>query len=63
MSIRHSHRNPVTRGLVVSPKDWAWSSYRHYVTEEDGMVEVESQWTAQLGIYPTVPPPPPPGSS
>jgi putative transposase len=59
--LRYMHRNPVTRGLVASPEDWAWSSFRYYVTGEDGMVEIESQWTArkreQLGIYPTVPPP------
>jgi REP-associated tyrosine transposase len=54
--LRYMHRNPVTRGLVASPEDWAWSSFRHYVTGEDGVVEIESQWTArrreQLGIEP-----------
>ncbi len=56
--LRYIHRNPVKRGLVKSPEDWAWSSFRHYVTGEYGGVEVESQWTARtrarLGVYPTV---------
>jgi putative transposase len=56
--LRYLHWNPVTRGQVASPEDWAWSSFRHYATGEDGTVEIESQWTArkreQLGIYPVV---------
>ena len=44
--------------LVVHPEDWLWRSFRHYLTGEDGIVEIESHWTAkrreQLGIYPTV---------
>jgi putative transposase len=56
--LRYIHRNPVTRGLVARPEDWLWSSFRHYATGEEGMVEVESQWAARkrekLGIYPTV---------
>jgi putative transposase len=38
--LRYMHRNPVTRGLVESPEDWQWSSYRHYLLEEDGPVTV-----------------------
>jgi putative transposase len=56
--LRYMHGNPVTRGLVASPEDWTWSSFRHYATGEDGAVEIESQWTArkreQRGIYPNV---------
>jgi putative transposase len=40
------HRNPVVRGLVVKPEDWAWSSFRHYATGVEGRVEIESQWRA-----------------
>jgi putative transposase len=40
------HRNPVKRGLVESPEDWAWSSFRHHATGFDGSVEIESFWTA-----------------
>ncbi|HEX7422464.1 MAG TPA: hypothetical protein VF311_01065 [Terriglobales bacterium] len=39
-------RNPVERGLVARPEDWAWSSSRHYsqhyATGEDCAVEIES---------------------
>ncbi len=44
--IRYIHRNPVKRGLVEKPEDWAWSSFRHYATGEMGVVEIESKWTA-----------------
>ena len=45
--LRYIHRNPVKRGLVGSPEDWAWSSFRHYVSGAGGVVEIESQWTAR----------------
>ncbi len=52
------HRNPVQRGLVRRPEDWAWSSARHYATGEECGVEIESRWTARrrerLGVYPVV---------
>ncbi len=35
------HRNPVKRGLVESPEQWAWSSYRHYWLGEEGPVKIE----------------------
>ena len=44
--IRYIHRNPVNRGLVDKPEDWAWSSFRHYATGVQGTVEIESQWAA-----------------
>jgi putative transposase len=43
--LRYIHRNPVRRGLVQSPEEWAWSSFRHYLSGVDGVVEIESQWT------------------
>jgi putative transposase len=43
--LRYMHRNPVVRGLVAKPEDWAWSSFRHYATGVEGTVEVESFWT------------------
>ena len=56
--LRYTHRNPVKRGLVALPEDWAWSSFRHYLTGEPAVVEIESQWTARkrehLGIFPIV---------
>ena len=41
------HRNPVVRGLVASPELWAWSSFRHCASGFEGVVEIESQWTAR----------------
>ncbi len=56
--LRYMHRNPVKRGLVSSPEQWPWSSFRHYVSGVGGVVEVESRWTArkreQLGDVPQV---------
>jgi putative transposase len=48
---QYMHRNPVKRGLVEKPVDWAWSSFRHYVTGEVGTVEIESEWTARERGY------------
>ena len=45
--LRYMHRNPVRRGLVEKPEQWAWSSFRHYATGAVGVVEIESEWTAQ----------------
>ncbi len=45
--LRYIHRNPVKRGLVERPEDWQWSSFRHYATGVEGVVEIESQWTAR----------------
>jgi putative transposase len=39
--LRYMHRNPVKRGLVESPEQWAWSSYRHYWLGEEGPVKIE----------------------
>jgi putative transposase len=47
MKLRYLHRNPVTRGLVSSPDEWRWSSFRHYALREAGVVEIESEWTAR----------------
>jgi putative transposase len=43
--LRYIHRNPVTRGLVEEPDQWLWSSFRHWLTGEDGVVGIESVWT------------------
>ena len=54
--LRYMHRNPVKRGLVNEPQDWEWSSFRHYLSGAEGVVEIESQWTARrrerMGILP-----------
>ncbi len=43
--LRYMHRNPVKRGLVESPEQWRWSSYRSYLLEEVGPVWVNVGWT------------------
>jgi putative transposase len=56
--LKYIHRNPVKRGLVEKPEDWPWSSFRNYVTGEEGVVEVECPWTGRkrerLGTVPRV---------
>jgi putative transposase len=42
--LRYIHQNPVTRGLVETPEDWQWSSYRHYAFGEICQVTVDSSW-------------------
>jgi putative transposase len=43
--LRYMHRNPVKRGLVNSPEQWRWSSYRFYLLDEAGLVRVNEGWT------------------
>jgi len=56
--LRYIHRNPVRRGLVRRPECWRWSSFVHYATGAEAVVEIESQWTARkrekMGITPAV---------
>ncbi len=42
--LRYMHRNPVKRGLVESPEQWRWSSYRSYLLGEPGLVQVNVEW-------------------
>jgi putative transposase len=42
--LRYIHRNPVERGLVESPEQWRWSSYRFYLLDEPGPVRVNVGW-------------------
>jgi len=43
--LRYMHRNPVKRGLVISPEQWGWSSYRFYLLDEAGPIRVNEGWT------------------
>jgi putative transposase len=36
------HWNPVKRGLVASPEQWRWSSYRFYALGEEGSIKIGS---------------------
>jgi putative transposase len=42
--LRYMHRNPVKRGLVDSPEQWRWSSYRFNLLDEPGLVRVNQGW-------------------
>jgi putative transposase len=57
--LKYMHRNPgspaspllacwggsrLVRGLVASPEDWRWSSYRSYAYGEPGLVQI-NDWT------------------
>ena len=54
--LKYMHHNPVKRGLVARPEDWVWSSFLHYATGRERIVEIESEWTARrrerLGVIP-----------
>jgi putative transposase len=56
--LRYIHRNPVRRGLAAQPEDWPRSSFRHYATGMEGVVEIESEWTAakreRMGLRPQI---------
>ena len=39
--LKYMHRNPVKRGLVSSPEQWRWSSYRIYTFGERGPVNMD----------------------
>ena len=41
------HWNSVVRGLVREPQDRAWSYFCHDPTGEEGVVEIEPEWTAE----------------
>ena len=45
--LRYIHCNPVKRGLVLEPQQWAWSSFRHYALDEAGPVLVNEQQKAE----------------
>ena len=35
------HNNPVTRGLVISPDQWPWSSWRFYCLEDASVLRMD----------------------
>jgi len=42
--INYIHFNPVRRGLVETPADWAWSSARWYAGLTEGPVKIDRVW-------------------
>lgn len=47
--LRYMHDNPVRRGLVLEPEQWAWSSCRAYAFGEVGVVKLNQWPEARLG--------------
>jgi putative transposase len=50
--LRYMHRNPVKRGLVIQPDQWAWSSFRSYAFGEAGPVRINDCQVLELKIRP-----------
>jgi putative transposase len=50
------HLNPVTRGLVSRPEDWAWSSARWWTGDRAGPVRVERLADYKYNFLPSDPP-------
>ena len=51
--LRYIHRNPVKRGLVESPDQWKWSSFRWYLRREPGPVKINDTDILVMKIRPT----------
>jgi putative transposase len=45
--LKYMHRNPVVRGLVATPEEWRWSSYRWYLLGEESGVTLNN-WPETL---------------
>ncbi len=50
--LRYIHRNPVKRGLVASPEQWRWSSFRWYLGREEGPVKINDTDILVMTIRP-----------
>jgi putative transposase len=50
--MRYGDMNPVRAGLVKSPKDWQWSSYRHYAFGEPNALIDDAPEYLALGAHP-----------
>ncbi len=48
--LRYMHRNPVKRGIVLEPDQWAWSSFRYYAYDEGGRVLINEQQSAPMNL-------------
>jgi len=42
--INYIHANPVKAGLVSSAKDYRWSSFRSFYSQEDEPIAVDREW-------------------
>jgi putative transposase len=50
--LRYIHRNPVARGLVESPEQWPWTSFRWYLSRELGPVKINDTEILVMTIRP-----------
>jgi putative transposase len=50
--LRYIHRNPVERGLVPSPEQWRWSSFRWYLYGETAPVRINDTEIMVMKIRP-----------
>ena len=48
--LRYMHRNPLKRGIVLEPDQWAWSGFRYYAHDEDGKVLINEQQSAPMKL-------------
>jgi len=39
--LKYMHGNPVKRGLVRSPDEWRWSSFRYYFLEDSSLLAMD----------------------
>jgi putative transposase len=45
--MNYMHFNPVKRGLVTHPKDWAWSSYGFYSAGGKSLCPPNPEWKSE----------------
>jgi putative transposase len=50
--LRYIHGNPVARGLVASPEQWPWSSFRWYSSGEPGPIKINDAEILIMTIRP-----------
>jgi putative transposase len=50
--LRYIQGNPVARGLVESPEQWHWSSFRWYLSGEVGPVKINDTEILAMKIHP-----------
>ena len=39
--LNYMHNNPVKRGLVSSPEEWPWSSFRFYYLNDSTLLSMD----------------------
>jgi putative transposase len=49
--LKYIHRNPVPRGLVETPHQWQWSSFRAYAYGERGPVGVNDWSVLKMKVH------------